>query len=79
MLEETYLNGVSIYENWNWKKECFIIQCRFCGNIWISTCIERCVVCGSGNVFPVPYRDHHLFSLGWLSRHGFPFVEELVK
>ena len=79
MLEENHHNVVGFYENWNWKRECFIIQCRCCGNIWITTSIERCVCCDSGNIVPVPYRDHHLFSFNWLRKHGFPYVEELVK
>ena len=79
MLEETYHSVRNFYENWEWKKDCYIIQCRYCGNIWISTSIERCICCSSGNIFPIPFRNHSLFSFDWLRGHGFPFVEELTK
>ena len=79
MLEETYHNVVSFYENWNWKKECYISLCRHCGNIIITTSIIRCPVCESGNILVVPFRDHPSFSFRWLDRHGFSYIKELLK
>ena len=76
MLEEHYINGVSIFEQWNWKRECFIQNCRYCGNITIATHIMCCPVCGSGNIVVVPFRDHPSFSTSWLVCHGFPYLEE---
>ena len=76
MLEEHYIDGVSIFENWNWKKECYITLCRYCGDIFITSDIIRCPVCGSGNILVVPFRDHPLFSNRWLCCHGFSYLEE---
>ena len=78
MIEEDYINCENVYENWNWKKECFIIKCNYCGNIWVSTCIERCICCDSGDINPVPFRNHSCFSLHWLRSHGFPFIERVL-
>ena len=76
MLEEHYIDGVSIFENWNWKKECYITLCRYCGDIFITSDIIRCPICGSGNIVVVPFRDHPCFNSHWLRCHGFEYVEE---
>ena len=75
-LEEHYRDGVCIFERWNWKKECFISLCKYCGNITITTDIIRCPICGSGNILVVPMRNHPKFNNHWLKCHGFTYLEE---
>ena len=79
MLEEHYIDGVDIFENWNWKKECFICLCRYCGDVFITTNIMRCPICGCGNIVVVPFRDHPKFNVHWLNSHGFIYLEERTK
>jgi len=79
MLEESYINGVDIFENWNWKKECYISLCRFCGDVFISSCIISCPICGSGNIVVYPFRDCPSFNFSWLRCHGFSFLEERLR
>ena len=52
-MEESEVTEYSIrnfYERWDWKRECFIMKCCYCGNIVISSDIMRCPSCDSGNV-----------------------------
>jgi len=80
LLEEDYLNIYNRYcERWDWKRECFIIRCGYCGNIWISSDIDWCPVCESGNIVPVPFRDNRFFNLSWLKSHGFPYIERVLR
>jgi len=75
-LEEHYRDGASIFERWNWKQECFICNCNYCGNVFITTSIIRCPCCDSGNICVVPFRDTDKFNLHWLMDHGFRYVQE---
>jgi len=78
LFDEKYNIG-RFYENWNWKRECFITNCRCCGNIFISSDIIRCPNCNSGNIWPIPFRDHQHFCYRWLELHGFKYIKELIK
>lgn len=80
MLEEHYISGVSIYENWNWKRECFIKLCYKCGHIWISTSDKtNCPCCFSNYYYPVPFRDCPQFSMEWLKKNFCKYIEELLN
>ena len=80
-MEESEVTEYSIrnfYERWDWKRECFIMKCVYCGNIVISSDIMRCPSCDSGNVVIMPFRDCKQFNLSFLKRHGFPFIERVL-
>jgi hypothetical protein len=70
--------GRSFYEHWDWKRECFLIKCGFCGNIYICSDIMRCPCCDSGNLKVVPFRNHVNVNISWLKHHGFPFIDRVM-
>ena len=78
-LDEHYRDGENIFERWNWKQECYICLCRYCGDIFITTSIIRCPCCSCGNIVVVPFRDNARFNFSWLKNHGFPFIERVLE